>query len=249
MLHEFGHFITAKWAGMKVTEYFVGSAPGCGRCGAGRPSTASRPSLPAVMSGSRGLRCPKRWPRRMSRGLSQRPFRQRMIVGSAGSAMHFLMAFVLASVLRPHLREGDGHVQRGRPRALARARPTPAAMAGLGSATPRLGRTASNFSSPTSMTDAIKDSAGTPVALGVEHDGKLHPPDGDARERPGHHGGPRKPANPGRTSGVDIEDGHPRQPARGGAAAVDSHVALTTGGARHRATCSRPAGYLGLTTR
>src|SRR5437588_12476061 len=27
MLHEFGHFLTAKWAGMKVTEYFFGFGP------------------------------------------------------------------------------------------------------------------------------------------------------------------------------------------------------------------------------
>ena len=27
MLHELGHFATAKWAGMKVTEYFVGFGP------------------------------------------------------------------------------------------------------------------------------------------------------------------------------------------------------------------------------
>src|SRR5438045_9220404 len=27
MLHEFGHFATAKWAGMKVTEYFFGFGP------------------------------------------------------------------------------------------------------------------------------------------------------------------------------------------------------------------------------
>ncbi len=27
MAHEFGHFLTAKWAGMKVTEYFVGFGP------------------------------------------------------------------------------------------------------------------------------------------------------------------------------------------------------------------------------
>ena len=40
MLHEFGHFVTAKRAGMKVTEYFVGFGPGCGRCAGARPSTA-----------------------------------------------------------------------------------------------------------------------------------------------------------------------------------------------------------------
>ena len=27
MLHELGHFLTAKWAGMKVTEYFLGFGP------------------------------------------------------------------------------------------------------------------------------------------------------------------------------------------------------------------------------
>ena len=27
MLHEFGHFVTAKWAGMKVSEYFFGFGP------------------------------------------------------------------------------------------------------------------------------------------------------------------------------------------------------------------------------
>src|SRR5262249_53252130 len=27
MFHEFGHFITAKWAGMKVTDFFVGFGP------------------------------------------------------------------------------------------------------------------------------------------------------------------------------------------------------------------------------
>src|SRR5439155_22555181 len=27
MLHELGHLVTAKWAGMKVTEYFLGFGP------------------------------------------------------------------------------------------------------------------------------------------------------------------------------------------------------------------------------
>ena len=27
MIHETGHFVTAKWAGMKVTEYFFGFGP------------------------------------------------------------------------------------------------------------------------------------------------------------------------------------------------------------------------------
>ncbi|MHB1890594.1 MAG: site-2 protease family protein, partial [Acidimicrobiales bacterium] len=27
MIHELGHFLTAKWSGMKVTEYFLGFGP------------------------------------------------------------------------------------------------------------------------------------------------------------------------------------------------------------------------------
>ena len=27
ILHELGHFVTAKWAGMKVTEFFIGFGP------------------------------------------------------------------------------------------------------------------------------------------------------------------------------------------------------------------------------
>ncbi len=54
MLHELGHFVMAKLAGMKVTEYFLGSAPGCGRFAGARRSTASRPSRWGATSRSWG---------------------------------------------------------------------------------------------------------------------------------------------------------------------------------------------------
>ena len=41
-LHELGHFVTARWTGMKVTEFFLFWAPSCGASAAARPSTASR---------------------------------------------------------------------------------------------------------------------------------------------------------------------------------------------------------------
>jgi hypothetical protein len=39
MVHEAGHFVTAKWSRMKVTEFFVGLGLGCGRSAAARPTT------------------------------------------------------------------------------------------------------------------------------------------------------------------------------------------------------------------
>ena len=52
MLHEAGHFFTAKRTGMKVTEFFIGFGPGSGRSSAARPSTASRPCCSAVTAAS-----------------------------------------------------------------------------------------------------------------------------------------------------------------------------------------------------
>ena len=54
MLHESGHFVTAKKFGMKATGYFVGFGPTCGRPGAARPSTASRRCRSAASSRSSG---------------------------------------------------------------------------------------------------------------------------------------------------------------------------------------------------
>ena len=48
MLHEAGHFATAKMFGMKATQFFVGFGGRSGRAGRARPSTASRRSRPAV---------------------------------------------------------------------------------------------------------------------------------------------------------------------------------------------------------
>ena len=53
MLHELGHFLTAKKFGMRVTQFFVGFGRRCGRRSAARPSTASRRSRSAASSRSR----------------------------------------------------------------------------------------------------------------------------------------------------------------------------------------------------
>ena len=51
VLHELGHFVAAKRAGMKVSEFFVGFGPGSGPCKRARRPTASRPCPWAGIAG------------------------------------------------------------------------------------------------------------------------------------------------------------------------------------------------------
>ena len=52
ILHEAGHFLTAKKFGMKATQFFVGFGPTLWSTTRGRPSTASRPCRSAPSCGS-----------------------------------------------------------------------------------------------------------------------------------------------------------------------------------------------------
>ncbi|MEM8707738.1 MAG: RIP metalloprotease RseP [Actinomycetota bacterium] len=95
-MHELGHYLTARWTGMKVTEFFIGFGPklwsfrkGETEYGVkGIPAGAyvriiGMNNLDPVEEGDepRSYRV-KSWPRKM-------------LVVSAGSLMHFLMAIVL----------------------------------------------------------------------------------------------------------------------------------------------------------
>jgi len=106
------------------------------------------------------------------RAYRQQPFHQRIIVASAGSAMHLLIALVLALVLVFTFGKTTNNYNVA---ALEhwQGRTTPAALAGL-----RVGDTivsvdGKSFTNPDSMTNAIKDSSGQSLNLGVERDGKL----------------------------------------------------------------------------
>lgn len=98
-MHELGHYLTARWTGMKVTEFFIGFGPklwsfrkGETEYGVkGIPAGAyvriiGMNNLDPVDPGDedRSYRV-KSWPRKM-------------LVVSAGSAMHFIMAIVLLAM-------------------------------------------------------------------------------------------------------------------------------------------------------
>ena len=54
------------------------------------------------------------------RAYRQQPFHKRIIVASAGSAMHFLIAFVLALIVVVGVGQTTNNIQGERPRAVAR---------------------------------------------------------------------------------------------------------------------------------
>jgi membrane-associated protease RseP (regulator of RpoE activity) len=173
MLHEFGHFITAKRAGMKVTEYFVGFGPRLWSVRRGETEYG----IKAIPAGGyvriTGFTSTEEVPEEdEARAYRQQPFHQRIIVASAGSVMHFLIALVLALVLVLTFGQTTNNYKVA---ALEHwpGQTTPAALAGLKAGDVIESVNGKAFTNPDSMTNAIKKSAGTPITLGVERDGKL----------------------------------------------------------------------------
>lgn len=97
MLHEFGHFVTAKWGGMKVTEFFVGFGPRLWSFRKGETEYGFK-AIPAGgyvkiigMNNLDKIEDPADEPRTYR----YQSFPRRLAVAVAGSAMHFLIAFLL----------------------------------------------------------------------------------------------------------------------------------------------------------
>lgn len=95
-MHELGHYLTARWTGMKVTEFFIGFGPrlwsmrkGDTEYGVkGIPAGAyvriiGMNNLDPVQAGDEG------------RSYRVKSFPRKLLVVSAGSIMHFLMALAL----------------------------------------------------------------------------------------------------------------------------------------------------------
>ena len=96
MVHELGHFLAAKHGGMKVTEYFVGFGPRLWSFRRGETEYGIK-ALPlggyVKIPGMTNLE--EVDPADEGRPYRDKPFGARLLVAVAGSAMHFLMAFVL----------------------------------------------------------------------------------------------------------------------------------------------------------
>jgi len=96
MVHELAHFATAKWSGMKVTEYFFGFGPKLWSVRRGE-TTYGVKALPAggyvKIVGMTMLE--EVDPADETRSYRQAGFPRRVLVASAGSISHFILAFVL----------------------------------------------------------------------------------------------------------------------------------------------------------
>jgi membrane-associated protease RseP (regulator of RpoE activity) len=95
-MHELGHYVTAKSAGMKVTEFFIGFGPRVWSFHRGETEYGVK-AIPAGayvrIIGMNNLDDVP--PADESRTYRQKSYPRRMSVAVAGSAMHFLMAFAL----------------------------------------------------------------------------------------------------------------------------------------------------------
>jgi membrane-associated protease RseP (regulator of RpoE activity) len=100
VLHELGHYLTAKSAGMKVTEYFLGFGPRIWSFRRGETDYG----LKAIPAGAYvkiiGMNSYEEVdPADESRTYRQQSYPRRLSVAVAGSAMHFLIALVLIFTL------------------------------------------------------------------------------------------------------------------------------------------------------
>ena len=100
MVHELGHFLAAKRGRMKVTEYFLGFGPRLWSFRRGETEYGVK-AIPlggyVKIPGMTNLE--EVDPADEARTYREQPFHARLLVAVAGSAMHFLMAFVLLWVL------------------------------------------------------------------------------------------------------------------------------------------------------
>jgi membrane-associated protease RseP (regulator of RpoE activity) len=100
MLHELGHFVTAKWSGMKVTEYFLGFGPRLWSIRRGETEYGVK-AIPAGgyvrIVGMTMLE--EVDPADEARSYRQATFPRRFLVAVAGSGMHLIIAFVLLFAL------------------------------------------------------------------------------------------------------------------------------------------------------
>jgi membrane-associated protease RseP (regulator of RpoE activity) len=96
MLHELGHFVMAKRAGMKVTEFFLGFGPRLWSIRRGETEYGVK-AIPAGgyvrIIGMSNVDVVD--PADEERTYRAKPYRDRLGVAVAGSTMHFLIAFLL----------------------------------------------------------------------------------------------------------------------------------------------------------
>ena len=173
VLHEFAHFITAKKSGMKVTEFFVGFGPRLWSVRRGETEYGFK-AIPAGgycriigMTSEEELH-----PSDEPRAYRNQSFWKRIVVASAGSTMHILIALVLAfcalffiGKANPSVVMVQGYTH------LSGGHVTPAQRAGIAPGDRIVAINGKNLTSFTSLSSVVHSSVGKPVQLTVERNG------------------------------------------------------------------------------
>jgi membrane-associated protease RseP (regulator of RpoE activity) len=173
MLHELGHFATAKWSGMKVTEYFLGFGPRLWSIRRGETEYGIK-ALPLggyvkIIGMSNLEEVP---PEDESRTYRQKPFRNRLMVALAGSTVHFILAVVIFfavvvgfGVQQPGTVQVEGLTVWQGPA-------SPAMSAGLQPGDVIVSINGKAIHNVDQVSDVTKVSQGRPLTVVVDHDGK-----------------------------------------------------------------------------
>jgi len=174
MVHEAGHFVTAKWSRMKVTEFFVGFGPRLWSVRRGETEYGVKGILAGGYVKIPGMtNLEEIDPSDEARTYRQQPFRKRILVASAGSIMHFAMAFVLAWTALVFVgAQSNSRVEVVSFSAFAGQRLNPAQRAGLEVGDVIVGFDGHGFSDPSQLTDAIERSANSRLSLEVARAGR-----------------------------------------------------------------------------
>lgn len=207
MLHELGHFVTAKAAGMKVTEYFLGFGPRLWSVRRGETEYGVK-AIPAGgyvrIIGMSSLEEVE--PADEPRTYRQKPFWRRLSVAIAGSVVHFILAILLLwwAYLMLGVPRGQQVVIGG----LAKIDgvTNPAKQAGLRPGDVLVSVGGHRVSGVTSVTSAIKPHIGQAIPVVVDRDGKrltftVTPVDGSTHHEQGASTTPKAPEG---VIGVDL---------------------------------------------
>jgi membrane-associated protease RseP (regulator of RpoE activity) len=173
MLHELGHFVTAKAADMKVTEYFLGFGPRLWSVRRGETEYGVK-AIPAGgyvrivgMSNLEDVH-----PADEPRAYRQKPFWRRLSVAMAGSVVHFLIALLLLwwAYLMIGIPSGQQVVIGGLAKIDGVA--NPAEQAGIRAGDVLVSVDGHRASDLSAVSSAIKPRAGQSIPVVVERDGK-----------------------------------------------------------------------------
>jgi membrane-associated protease RseP (regulator of RpoE activity) len=176
-LHELGHFLAAKWAGMKVTEFFIGFGPRIWSVQRGETEYGIKPIPAGAYVRIIGMsNLDEVEPTDEARSYRQQSFPKRLAVVLAGPATHFVQALVIIFVLLTVAGIPGGSLLDRSPELWQIREVTPdsaADAAGLGSEDRIVAFNGEPVATFAELTDHIRSTqVGEEVTLTVERDGE-----------------------------------------------------------------------------